>query len=138
MAWSNIEKKREYQKKWMAQYRKDHRDKHLNLLRNYMRKKRANGNGYKMWLKQKGDKAWYKRLLKYQKQYRIENKDKLTSIERNETARLGKEYLLKQLKKDGISRKVVSEYPDLLLAKKLILKIKRLTDGTSKKHARID
>lgn len=78
------------------------------------------------------------RCKAYSQKYYTENKNVLyvkvkqwwsekgNERKRNETESLTDNYIKRQLRKDGFSRKEINEYPELIKTKRNILKIKRL------------
>lgn len=66
-----------------------------------------------------------------QRGYRQSNKEVYQNYELNLTGSLNNLYIKRQLRKDGIPTEMSNKYPEIIEAKRLILKIKRFNYDTN-------
>lgn len=127
MPYKDINKRRAQQRKYKAEKIMNDPvllDKYLSYVKSPDAKKRY-------YNKLKLDDERLSKHKKSGKDSYLRNKTKYSEKAILETKNLSDSYIYRQLKKDGIPLLTIKNNPDLIIAKRLLLNIKRITNGTN-------
>jgi hypothetical protein len=114
---------REYARRWRKERPEHFREHHNRAMAKYMLTSKY--REFRKRFKESNPERW-NRLLELSRQYYKEHRDEINKRDKSGSIDLNSDrYLIRSLQNEGLSRKLIKEYPELIEAKRLLLNIKR-------------